>query len=143
MYFLNKVDIYSKHFISTEVKPFFTGKMVEMNDEDSAQKVQKKCIKVHKKVHKKLFYCTGISVSDIVGFFLFHFFAIWLSVKYQDFTIIKTLFLILHAFVLLYKEKLKLQHKNAKSLLCINMLHFHVALFPGRSFQSRICMIYR
>ena len=44
MYFLNKVDIYSKHFISTGVKPFFTGKMVEMNGEDSAQKVQKKCI---------------------------------------------------------------------------------------------------
>ena len=54
MYFLDKVDIYSKHFISTEVKPFFTGKMVEMNDEDSAQKVQKKCIKGAQKSAQKV-----------------------------------------------------------------------------------------
>ena len=39
MYFVNKVDIYPKHFISTGEKLFFTEKNVQMNHEDSAQKV--------------------------------------------------------------------------------------------------------
>ena len=42
MYFINKVDIYPKHFISTGEKLFFTEKNVQMNHEDSAQKVHKK-----------------------------------------------------------------------------------------------------
>ena len=42
-----------------------------------------------------------IFISMITLVFLFHFFAIWLSVKFQDFFIIKTLFQILHFFVLL------------------------------------------
>ena len=49
MYFLNKVDIYPKLFISIGEKLFFTQKRVEMNHEDSARLV-----------HKKLFYCTDI-----------------------------------------------------------------------------------
>ena len=49
MYFLNKVYIYPKHFISTGKKTFFTEKRVEINHKDSAQKLQ-----------KKLFYCTEI-----------------------------------------------------------------------------------
>ena len=44
MHFRNKVYIYTKHLISTGVK-LFTGKMIEMNDEDNAQKVHKKCTK--------------------------------------------------------------------------------------------------
>ena len=79
--------------------------------------------KVHKKVHKELFYCTDLYVCDnFVS--LFHFFAIWLSMKLMDFFIIKTLFEILHVFVLLYKDKLKVQHESATCLLRTNMLHF-------------------
>ena len=66
-----------------------------MSEEDKAQKV-------HKKVHKKFFHFTDIYVCDNFVF-LFNFFAIWLSVKFNDFCIIKTLFQILHVFVLLYK----------------------------------------
>ena len=73
MYFLNKVDIYPMHFI-------FTEKRVEMNGEGSAQKM-------HKKVHKEFFYWTDIYVCDNFVF-LFHFLAIWLSVKFKDFFII-------------------------------------------------------
>ena len=49
--------------------------------------------------------------SNIV--FLYYFFAILLSGKHKDFFIIKTLFEILHVFVLLYKDKLKVQHESA------------------------------
>ena len=72
-------------------------------------------------------------MSKITLFFLSHFFAIWLSVKFKDFFIIKTLFQILYVFVLLYKDKLKVQHESATRLLCTNMWHFDVALFSGRS----------
>ena len=92
----------------------------------------KSALKVHKKVHKKFFYYTDIYVCDDFAF-LFHFFAIWLSVKFKGFFIIKTLFQIFHVFVLLYKDKLKVQHESATCLLCTNMLHFYVALFLGRS----------
>ena len=66
-----------------------------MNSEDSAQKV-----------HKKFFCCTDIYVCNNFVF-LFHFFGIWLSVKFKDFFIIKTLFQIPHDFVLSNKGKLK------------------------------------
>ena len=36
-----------------------------------------------------------------------------------------------NVFVLLYKDKLKVQHESATCLLCTNMLHFYVALFLG------------
>ena len=89
--------------------------------------------KVHKKVHEKVFYCADIYVCNNL-FFLFHFFGIWLSAKFKDFFIIKTLKTqILHLFVLLNKVKLKEQHESATCLLCTNMLHFYVALFLGRS----------
>ena len=65
--------------------------------------------KVHKKVHKKFFYCTDIYV-------LFHVFAILLSVIFKDFFFIKTLFQIFHVFVLLYKDKLKVQHEMLEML---------------------------
>ena len=83
-----------------------------MNHKDSAQKV-----------HKKLFYCTEICVSENFVF-LFHFFGIWLAVKCKDFLMIKTIFQILHVFILLYKDKLEVQHESATCLLCTNMLHF-------------------
>ena len=95
-----------------------------MSEEDSAQKV-------HRKVHKKFFYFTDIYVCDNF-IFLFHFFAIWLTVKFNDFCIIKTLFQILHVFVLLYKDKLKVQHENATCLLSTNILHFYVAFFSRK-----------
>ena len=88
--------------------------------------------KVYKKVHKKFFYCTDIYICDNFNF-LFHFFAIWLSVKFKDFFISKTLFQILYGFVLLCKDKLKVQHESATCLLCTNTLHFKVALFLGGS----------
>ena len=69
--------------------------------------------------------------SNVV--FLYRFFAILLSGKFKDFFIIKKLFQILHVFVLLYKDKLKVQHESATCMLCTNMLHFYVALFIGRS----------
>ena len=53
MYFLNKVDIYPKHFISTGVK-LFTEKRVKINDEDIAQKVHKKCTKGAEKSAKRV-----------------------------------------------------------------------------------------
>ena len=51
----------------------------------------------------------------------------------KDFLIINNLSQILHVFVLLYKDKLKVQHESATCLLCTNMLYFYVALFLGRS----------
>ena len=85
--------------------------------------------KVHKKLHKKLFCCTDIYVCDN---FFFHFFAIWLSVKFKDFFIIKTLFQILHVFVLLCKDKLKVQHESATCLLCTNMLYLLCCTFSRK-----------
>ena len=41
MYFLNKLNVYPKHFVFTEMKPFSLGKGFEMNDKGSAQKVIK------------------------------------------------------------------------------------------------------
>ena len=41
----------------------------------------------------------------------------------------KTLFQILHASVLLYKDKLKVEQESATCLLCFNMLLFNVAPF--------------
>ena len=121
MYFLNKFVIYPNHFISTGVKLYFTRKSFEMNDEDSAQKVR-----------KKLFYCTDIYVCNNFVF-LFHFFVIWLSVKFKEFFIIKTFFQILHIFVLLYKDKLKVQHESATCPFCTNMLHYLCCTFSRKS----------
>ena len=73
-----------------------------------------------------------MSVITLLFFFVL-FLSIWLSVKIKSFFIIKTLFQIPHVFVLLYKDKLKVQHESATSLLCTNMLHFYVAHFQGRS----------
>ena len=38
MYFFNKVNIFPKHFVFTEMKPFSLGKEFEMNGKGSAQK---------------------------------------------------------------------------------------------------------
>ena len=59
---------------------------------------------------------------------LFHFFGILLSAKYKYFSIISNLSQTCHVFILLYKDKLKVQHESATCLLCTNMLYFHVAL---------------
>ena len=128
MYFLNNVDIYPKHFTSTGVKHFSMGKWLKW----TTKTMHKKCTKGVQKSAQKFFYCTDIYICDNFNF-LFHFFAIWLSVKFKDFFIIKTLFQILYGFVLLCKDKLKVQHESATCLLCTNTLHFKVALFLGGS----------
>ena len=92
---------------------------------------------MHKRCRKKCKKSSFIllifmSVITLLFFFVL-FLSIWLSVKIKSFFIIKTLFQIPHVFVLLYKDKLKVQHESATSLLCTNMLHFYVAHFQGRS----------
>ena len=79
--------------------------------------------KKHEKVHKKLCYCVDTCVCDDFVY-LFHFFGIWFSVKFKNFFIIKTLFQILHVFVLLYKDKLKVQRVCYALPSCTFMLHF-------------------
>ena len=87
---------------------------------------------MHKKGHKKLFHFADTNVYKN-SILLFHFFVIWLSVKYKDFLIISNLSRIFRLFLLLYKDKSKVQHKRATYLLCTIMLYFYVALFLGRS----------
>ena len=64
MHFVNKVDIYPKHFISTGKKLFFNEKRVEMNHKGSAKKV------------KKNSFIVQIFMSVITLFFWFHVFGI-------------------------------------------------------------------
>ena len=86
---------------------------------ESRRQCTKSAQEMHQKVHKNVFYCTDICICDNFDF-LFHFFGIWLSLKFKNFFIIKTLFQILYVFLLLYKDKLKLQHESATCLLCTN-----------------------
>ena len=65
--------------------------------------------KVHKKGHKKFFRLKVTNVYKI-SILLFHFLVIWLSVKYKDFLTISNFSQIFHAFILLFKDKLKVQH---------------------------------
>ena len=130
MYFLNKVDIFPKHFICTGEKLFSLRKGLKW----IPKTVQKKCIKKC----TKSYFIAQIFMS-IIKLFFFCFISLvfdckW-KLKYFDFVIIKTLFQILHVFVLLNKDKVKVQHESATSLFCTNMLHFYVALFLRRSKQ--------
>ena len=97
-------------------------------------KYQTKCTKsaqkIHKKLHKKFFHFKDTIVYKKL-ILLFHFFVISLSVKYKDILIIINLSHIFHVFVLLYKDKLKVQHESATCLAC--MLYFYIALFLGKS----------
>ena len=81
---------------------------------------QRQCTK---KCTKKSFI-VQIFMSAITLFLLYHFFGIWLTVKFRNFFMIKTLFQILHVFVLLYKDKLKVQHVCCALTCCTFMLHF-------------------
>ena len=126
---LNKVDIYRKKLYFHWRETFFTKKIVQMNHEYSAQKVHEK----RTKKFIKSFFIVQIFMSVITLVFCFIFFGIWISVKFKDFFIIKTLFKILHVFGLLFKDRLKVQRESATCLLYTNMLHFYVALFLGRS----------
>ena len=90
---------------------------------------RRQCTKSAQKVHKKLFYCTDIYVCDNFVF-LFNFFAIWLSVIFNDFFIINTLFQIFYVLVLLYKD---IKNYNTKVQHVCCALSLHVALFPRRS----------
>ena len=83
-------------------------------------KSQRQCTK---KYTKKSFI-VQIFMSAITLFLLYHFFGIWLTVKFRNFFMIKTLFQILHVFVLLYKDKLKVQHVCCALTCCTFMLHF-------------------
>ena len=71
--------------------------MKQISNEESAQKMLKKGL-------KKLFILE-IIISIITLF--------WLSVKFKDFLIISSRFQVFHAFILLFKEKLKVQHESA------------------------------
>ena len=101
--------------------------------------------KLHKNGHKEFLCCTDIYVCDNFAF-LFHFFAIWLSVKFKDFFVIWTLFQFLNVFVLLYIDKLNAQNESATCLCaltcCTLMLDFFL---EGLSnfFQSTKYMISR
>ena len=98
----------------------------------SKNKVHKKYTKSAQKECKNLFHFTDIDVYKN-SILLFHFFVIRLSVKYKDFLIISNLSQILHVYILLYKDKLNVQHESAICLLCTSMLYFYIALFLGRS----------
>ena len=51
--------------------------------------------------------------------------------KYKDFVIISNPSQIIYVFILLYKDKLKVQYKSATCLLCTYMLYSYVALSLG------------
>ena len=116
MYFLNKVGIYPKHLISTGVKSFSLGKGLRWRIKTMHKECKKNAQRVHKKVHKKFFYCTDIYVCDNFIFF-FHFFAIWLSAKFKDFFIIKTLFQI-PCFCLTLQRQIKKRSTKVQHVCC-------------------------
>ena len=95
---------------------------------ESRRQCTKSVYKVRKKVHKKFSYNTDTYVCDNFCFFLcvllFHFFGIWLTVKYKDFLIIQ----ILHVFILLHKNKWKVQHVCCV-LCCTFYRKFLVTIF--------------
>ena len=66
---------------------------------------------------------------------LLYFVGIWLSVKYGDFLTMRNLSQVFYAFVLLYKDKLKVQHKSAIYLFRTKVLHFYAALFLGSFYK--------
>ena len=100
--------------------------MFEISNKQSAQKVHKNT----KKRHRKFFNFRD--TNDKNSILLFNFFVIWLWVKYKDFVIISYPSQIIYVFILLYKDKLKVQYKSATCLLCTNMLYSYVALSLGR-----------
>ena len=96
-----------------------------MNHEDRAQKVYIKYAK--KCTRSSLIIQIPMSVITFVFFLcvlLFHFFGIWLTVKYKDFLIIQ----ILHVFILLHKNKWKVQHVCCV-LCCTFYRKFLVTIF--------------
>ena len=101
-------------------------KMFEISNKQSAPKSAQK----HKKGHKKFFNFRD--TNDKNSILLFHFFVIWLWVKYKDFIIISNPSQIIYVFILLYKDRLKVQHESATCPLCTNMLYSYVTLFLGR-----------
>ena len=120
---LNIAGIYPKQFILTWKKYFSRIKGLK----SVTDKVPKKCTK---KGTKTFFHFTDSNIYKN-SILLFH--CYWLSAKFKDFLIISNVSQIFHVFVLLYKDKLKVQHESATCLLCTNMLYFYVALFLGRS----------
>ena len=96
LHFLNIVGICPKHFTLTWKKHFSRRKGSQ---------------KVHKKGHTNFFHFTDTNVYKN-SILLFRFFFIWLSVKYKDFLIISNLSQIFHVFILLYKDKSKVQKCN-------------------------------
>ena len=91
-----------------------------------------------KSAQKVFFFFTYINIYNNSVFF-----GIWLSVKYKDFHIISNLFQVLEIFILVDKDKLKVQHESEICLLCTKVLHFMLLFFlKGFSnyFQSRRCI---
>ena len=92
--------------MASALKLYFHWKEIfytEISNKDSTQKGHKK---THKKVHKKGFF-TYVNVYNNSVFF-----GIWLSVKYRDFHIISNLSQVLEIFILVDKDKLKVQHES-------------------------------
>ena len=131
--FFSIVGVCPKHFILTWKKHFHREKVQDTD-------------KVYKKGHKKFFHFTYSNVYKN-SILLFHFLVLWLSLKYMDIVIISNISQIFHVCILLFKNKLKVQHESATSLLCTNMLLFYVTLFSRKvfsnCFQSGIYMISR
>ena len=121
LHFFNIVGVCPKHFILTW-KKHFQGEKVQDTD------------KVHKKGHKKFFHFTYSNVYKN-SILLFHF------------LILCNVSQIFHVCILLFKNKLKVQHESGTSQLCTIMLHFYVELFSRKvfsnCFQYRIYMISR
>ena len=89
-----------------------------------SQRKDSKCVtrKVHwkcTKKYKKFFHFVDTNVYDN-SILLFHFFVIWSSVEYKDFLIISNLSEIVCVFILLYEDKINVQHESATCLLCTN-----------------------
>ena len=82
--------------------------------------VYKGCTKILQNKTQKVFHFTHTDVYN-GSILLFHFFGIWLTVKYKNFLIINK---ILHIYLLLYKDKLNVQYESATCLLRTFMLHF-------------------
>ena len=88
MFFLNKVDIYPKHFIFTGEKHFSLRKELKWITKTMHKKCTKKCT--------KSYFIAKIFTFVITLFF--YFISLVLLLQFKDLFIIKTIFQILHPF---------------------------------------------
>ena len=60
----------------------------------------------------------------------------------MDFLIISNLSQVFHVFILLYKDKLKVQHESATRLFCTNVLHLYVDTFSWEVLKTILILGY-